>query len=266
MTIYKCFPGGRYKSLTMSYDDGTRHDERLVQIFNQNGIKGTFNINSGHLDRPDRIHREELKTLYEGHEVASHTYSHPTLERCPTIEIVEEITRDRKELEKIMGYPVRGFAYPNGSYNNEIVNMLPTLGIEYARIVGDSDNFNLPKDYLTWKSTCHHNHKLMEHAKTFVEANKSQYLYLMYVWGHSYEFAMQNNWELMEEFASFVGGREDIWYATNIEIVDYMNLLNNLKFTADGERVYNPSATSAWLSVDSKIVEVKGGTMVDLIS
>lgn len=265
MTVYKCFPGGRFKALTMSYDDGSRQDERLVQILNENGIRGTFHLNSGHLDRPDRIHREELKTLYAEHEVACHTYSHPTLERCPVYEIVEEITRDRKELEKIMGYPVRGMSYPNGSYNDEIVRMLPALGIEYARIVGDTDSFNMPKDYLTWKSTCHHNHNLMENAKRFVEAYKSQYLYLMYVWGHSYEFDMQNNWDLIEDFSRYVGGREDIWYATNIEIVDYMKLLDNLKFTADGARVYNSSAASAWLSVGERIVEIKGGDMVDLV-
>lgn len=265
MTVYNCFPGGKFKALTMSYDDGTIDDRRLVQIFNQNGIRGTFNLNSGLMNKPDKIQREELKTLYSGHEVACHTYSHPTLERCPMYEIVDEITRDRRELEKIMEYPVRGLAYPNGSYNNEIVRMLPALGIEYARVVGDTDNFSLPKDYMTWKATCHHNHNLMENAKKFVEATKSQYLYLMYVWGHSYEFSMQNNWGLMEEFCSYVGDREDIWYATNIEIVDYMKLLDNLKFTAAGERVYNPSAVSAWLSVDGRIIEVKGGTMVDIV-
>lgn len=69
----------------------------------------------------------------------------------------------------------------------------------------------------------------------------------------------------MKGFASFVGGREDIWYATNIEIVDYMKLLDNLKFTADGQRVYNPSAASAWLSVDGRVIKVKGGTIVDLV-
>ena len=45
--IYTCFPGGRHKVLTMSYDDGRQEDYRLVELFNKHGIKGTFNLNAG---------------------------------------------------------------------------------------------------------------------------------------------------------------------------------------------------------------------------
>ena len=62
-----------------------------------------------------------------------------------------------------------------------------------------------------------------------------------------------------------MGGREDIWYATNIEIIDYMQVLQNLKFSADSTAVYNPSAQSAWLVVDDRrIVEVPGGAYMKL--
>ena len=53
----------------------------------------------------------------------------------------------------------------------------------------------------------------MERAREFAELHKTQYLYMMYVWGHSYEFTADDNWELIEEFCRFIGGREDIWYA-----------------------------------------------------
>ena len=46
MKVYHCFPGGKFKALTMSYDDGYMEDIRLIEIFNQYGIKGTFNLNS----------------------------------------------------------------------------------------------------------------------------------------------------------------------------------------------------------------------------
>ena len=45
--IYKAFPGGKHKVLTLSYDDGKVQDRRLVKIFNKYGIKATFNLNSG---------------------------------------------------------------------------------------------------------------------------------------------------------------------------------------------------------------------------
>ena len=258
-TIYNCFPGGKHKVLTMSYDDGKIEDRRLVSIFNKNGIKGTFHLNSG-LDT-DRIPPEEFKTLYEGHEVSCHTYTHPTIERCPLEQVAQQILLDRKLLEEAVGYPVRGLSYPNGSYSEDIKKLLPALGIRYSRIVGSSDNFAMPRDFMEWKSTCHHNHNLLELGKQFIELHKTQYLYMMYVWGHSYEFGLQNNWELMEQFCEMVGHREDTWYATNIEIVDYMEVLERLQYFVNGSGVYNPSATSAWLSVDGVIVECKPGVV-----
>ncbi|MEJ0000406.1 MAG: hypothetical protein WDO13_15365 [Verrucomicrobiota bacterium] len=58
-------------------------------------------------------------------------------------------------------------------------------------------------------------------------------LRLLYVWGHSYEFDRDKNWELIEQFGAKVGGRDDIWYATNIEIVDYCEALRRVEFSAD---------------------------------
>ncbi|MBE5961446.1 MAG: polysaccharide deacetylase [Lachnospiraceae bacterium] len=263
--VYYCFPGGKFKVLTMSYDDGKQEDRRLVSIFNQYGIKGTFHLNYGLMDQDIRINKEEIKELYKGHEVSAHTYTHPTIARCPSEMIVEQVMEDRKGLESIVGYPIRGLSYPNGSYNDKIKELLPHLGIRYARIVGNSDWFDMPKDFLEWKATCHHNHDLLELGKQFVELTKKQYLYMMYVWGHSYEFSRDNNWEVMEEFCKMIGNRDDIWYATNIQIVDYMDVIERLQFSAKGDIVYNPSAASAWLVVnDEKYVEVKGGQTVQL--
>ena len=87
---------------------------------------------------------------------------------------------------------------------------------------------------------------------------------MMYVWGHSFEFTRDNNWELIEEFCQLVGNREDIWYATNIEIVDYMKAAKNLKFTIDADKVYNPGFDSVWINVDGMIVEVPGGKTVNI--
>ena len=41
------FPQGKEKAITLSYDDGVVEDERLVEIMRSNGVKGTFNINTG---------------------------------------------------------------------------------------------------------------------------------------------------------------------------------------------------------------------------
>ncbi len=262
--IYTCFPGGRHKVLTMSYDDGREEDRRLVELFDQNGIRGTFNLNAGLRDDPRRIPQSEYVELYKNHEIASHTYLHPTIARCPIEQVAQQILQDRRELEAICGKPVRGLAYPNGSTSGRIRELLPLLGIRYARVVPTAGGFAMPEDYYLWSGTCHHNDRLLERGRDFLDLFKTQYLYMMYVWGHSYEFTTYDNWQVMEDFCAMMGGHEDIWYATNIEIVDYMDAAERLQFTAAGDKVYNPSAQSIWIEVDKEKLEIPGGALVTL--
>lgn len=262
MQIYLCFPGGKHKALTMSYDDGKYQDRKLIEIFNKYGIKGTFHLNSDLLTNPERISKDEINSLYQGHEVSAHTCTHPTIARCPKEQIVQELYNDRVKLERIVGYPVRGLSCPNGSHNKQIRDILPSLGYEYARTVEETKDFGIPEDFFQWKATCHHNRDLMNLGEKFINLFKKQYLYLMYVWGHSYEFDNDDNWDLIENFCKMVGNRDDIWYATNIEIVDYLKSYELLRFSASMDFVINPMANSVWLSVDGQILEIKGGSRV----
>ena len=264
-TIYICFPGGKHKALTMSYDDGRQEDYRLVELFNRHGIRGTFNLNAGLESDTRRIPQSEWAELYKGHEIACHTYTHPTIARCPIEQVARQILSDREGLERLTGAPVRGLAYPNGSTSGRIRALLPMLGIRYARVVQTTGQFAMPEDFYSWAGTCHHNDRLVERGKDFLALFKTQYLYLMYVWGHSYEFADYDNWHVMEKFCAMMGGQENIWYATNIEIADYMDAAERLQFTAAGDRVCNPSAIPVWIEVDrEKHVEIPGGALVEI--
>ena len=264
--VYCCYPGGKHKALTLSYDDGKLADRRLVDIFNRNGIRATFNLNSGLMARDEgRIQAEEIPALYAGHEVASHTVTHPTIARSPLPEVAEEVLADRRALEAAVGKPVRGLAYPNGSLSEDIVRLLPACGIRYARVVGSSDSFGLPENPYRWQATCHHNHRLLEFGDQFLQLFKRQYLYLMYVWGHSYEFDDKGNWDLIEAFCEKMGGQEDIWYCTNIEFWDCMDDFRRLEFAADNRFVYNPNARDCWITVnDSAPIRLPGGELTQL--
>lgn len=258
----------------MSYDDGREPDKKLISILNKNGIKGTFHLNSGLLkDAPPtqndiyglRIPTEEIIEVYKGHEVSCHTLTHPTIARSPIAHVAKEILEDREKLEDIIGYTVRGLSYPNGSYSEEIKKMLPGLGIEYGRVVNTTGTFDMPRDFLEWKATCRHaDPNLLKYANDFLALSKKQYMYMFYVWGHSYEFPRDNNWDLIEKFCEKLGNRNDIWYATNIEIVDYLKACNNLQFSVNGNFVFNPSFESVWISVDEKIYEIPGGEQITL--
>ena len=269
--IYIQFPEGKHKVLTLSYDDGKIPDRRLLSILNEHGIKGTFNLNSGlennSFDQAynERIPCSEYKELYKGHEVASHTVTHPTIARCPKEQMVLQVIEDRRALEKIMGYTVRGLAYPNGSYDDNVVEALKACGIRYGRTVTSTHGFAMPEDFLRWNPTCHHSDpELFELTDKFIDLHKTQYLYMFYLWGHSYEFERDDNWKIIEKFSKKIGNKSDIWYATNIEIVDYLDAVNRVQVSVDGDFAFNPSSMSVWLEVDKKMVELKGGITTEL--
>lgn len=274
---FMLFPEGKYKAITFSYDDVTVHDRRLVELMNQYHVKGTFNVISGWLDRVETIEvnghqsdngtirTEELKELYKGHEVASHAYQHPDLLQLDSGAITYEILKDRDNLEKMVGYQVRGFAYPYGRYNSEIKECLKACGIKYARTVCDTLDFAVPQDFLEWHPTCHHdNSKLMELAKQFCEeVMPFQKTNLFYVWGHSFEFDRNQNWEVMEKLLQYIQPySKNIWTATNIEIYNYVQAYHQLEYTVDGLSVYNPTLMDVWLERENKVYKISSGTTV----
>lgn len=265
---FNCFPGGTFKALTLSYDDGTLHDIRLVSILNTYGIKATFHLNSGILDQEGYVSAKEVKALYAGHEISVHTVSHPFLDELPREAIIHEVLEDRQALEHLSGYPVRGMSYPYGSYNEEVTKLLPALGIEYSRTVHSTGSFAMPQQPLEWNPTCHHNAMLKAGEQLIALTGDMPWkrkLSLLYVWGHSYEFENHGNWHEIESFCRMMSAQKDIWFATNMEIIDYQNALGRLQFSADRTLVHNPSAISVWITVDQSPVEIKPGELKKLV-
>ncbi|MDQ1914161.1 polysaccharide deacetylase family protein [Paenibacillus sp. GD4] len=261
---YDRYPGGKTKALTLSFDDGRDHDRRFVSKLNEYGLKGTFHLNSGFLGKEGYITKEEIASLYAGHEVSAHTVDHPFLEQSPPDQIVREITEDRKALEALTGYPVRGMSYPFGTYNDRVALLLPALGIEYARTTASHGKFDMPSDWLRWHPTCHHK-QMVELADVFVAHQpRHSKMALLYVWGHSYEFENDGNWDLIDRFGERVGSRDDIWYATNAQIVEYAHAIGRLRFSVDGRLIHNPSASSVWVSAEGDCVEIPAGQVVRL--
>ena len=217
--IFMRYPGGLAKALTFSYDDGVQQDKRLMEIFNKNGLKGTFNINSAHLMAEERsfpegaIHRpmarREAIEAYNGelgknHEIAIHCHTHPFLDKLPRTLATYEVVKDRELLEGWFGRIIRGCAYPMGTYNDMTVEVLRGAGIAYARTTEITGQFLVPtNNWLKMPSTCHHNDPhLFDYLDRFLspEPDFWNHTYLFYVWGHAYEFENDNNWDRIEKF------------------------------------------------------------------
>lgn len=269
------FPGGKPKAFTTSYDDGVQQDVRLIEIMRKNGVHGTFNLNSGCFAAEGtvypagQVHRrmtlnECLKT-YAGSdiEVAVHGSTHPFLEAIPTGSAMMQVIEDRRSLEKAFGCIVRGMAYPYGTYSKDVVDILRLAGIAYSRTTEARLNFDIPTDWLRMGATCHHNHPaLNDLGDKFVNDKPNREPWLFYLWGHAYEFEGDDNWPRIEAFLAKVGTREDVWYATNIEIYDYVQAFRALISSVDGRMIYNPSAIDVWAEIDARVVRIPAGQAV----
>ncbi len=275
--MYMKLKDGKSKVLTLSYDDAVVQDIRLIGILDKYGLKGTFNINTGMYLPEDTVREKyygrmklsEAQALYigSGHEVAVHSLTHPFLEQMKWDEVAVEILEDRKNIEKQYGTLAQGMAYPYATYNNDVVEILKRSGICYSRTAKATLGFGFPENWLLLHPTCHHRDpKLMELARHFVEdhARYANANWMFYVWGHSYEFDRDKNWELIEEFAKYVGGREDIWYATNIEIYDYIKAYEALQTSVDKSIIHNPTTKDVWFIKDEKTYCVHAGETLRL--
>lgn len=225
------------KMLTFSYDDGVTQDVRLISLLNKYGIKGTFNINSellgleGHLVREGvhinhtKVNASDVRNIYEGHEIAAHTLTHPFL---PDIEddaeIIRQVEYDRLRLSELAGYEVVGFAYPGGgtNFNRRVADVIKRgTGIKYCRTTVSSYGFDPEPDLFCFRPSLYHHgdwEKLYSYAEEFVNL-RCQTQKMLYIWGHAYEFDINNSWERFEELLRFLSGREDIFYGTNRECI-----------------------------------------------
>ena len=267
---YMRFPEGRSKALTFSYDDGVKADKKLIEIFNKYGLKGTFNLNSLLFDCEcwhGKMDEEQTFKTYNGcrHEIALHGARHIFMDKVPLPEAVNEIVQNRVYLENKFGRIVRGLAYAYNGYNADIINMLKGLGVSYARTTESTHTFDIPKDWYRLNPTCHHGDAMLEELtdkflnKSPEDERKHREPWLFYIWGHSYEFDDNNNWHVIENLSKRVSGRKDIWFATNGEIRDYVSAYENLVFSIDGERVFNPSHTAVWIELRGKVYKINGG-------
>lgn len=276
------FPEGKTKAVTLSYDDGSRHDMRFVETLNRYGLKCTFNIMGNSVDNGMTMTREYIKEnmLDKGHEIATHGYFHRAHDLIRPIEGIREVLDSRIALERAFGMIIRGMAFPDRGIDplnrptvcERIRNYLCELDIEYCRTIGgDNDRFEMPDDWLFWMPTARHaNPKLFEYIDKFMSIDV-QSLYkasrsprLFFLWGHSFEFENNGNWELLDEICEKLSGKDDIWYATNMEICRYAKAYDALIYSAEGTTVYNPTLIDVWFDVDGTLYCVRSGETVNL--
>ena len=142
MVITKLYPNGKAKAFNVTYDDGVLQDVRFVEFLNKYNLKGTFNLNSGLIKHEfewmhengcvvKRLSKDKVVSLYQGHEIASHTLTHPYMDNLSESEILYELQSDKVNLEKLFGREVKGFAVPFDYYSELIESCVKKSGFSY---------------------------------------------------------------------------------------------------------------------------------------
>lgn len=222
---------GKKKAVTFSYDDGVEQDVRLVGLMNLYGMKATFNLNSGIQTNASgfvetksgimvrRMNQKGLRSLYQGHEIASHGLTHANLLDCDEETLYNEVFADKRNLEYLFEQEVVGYAYPYGCYHDMAVKVLADCGFRYARTVEPSAGFGMQRDLLRFKPCYHHNDAgIFEGIEKFLMMEVKEPA-LFYVWGHSYELDADQNWDHMEKILKRLAGHNDIFYGTNAQVL-----------------------------------------------
>ena len=267
MMIRKLFPGGNAKAFNVSFDDGVYQDIRFVELLNRYGLKGTFNINSGLMKQGfewthecgltvKRLPEDVVKVLYRGHEVASHTFSHPYMDHYSKTDILRELASDRFFLEQIFDREVTGYATPFYYYSDLVASCVKECGFSYARTSEESNDYSFPEDFYRWRgSKFHWDEDLEGYVEEFLKTDEE--LALCQIVGHSYDLDVLDMWDRMESVLHRVAGDENAVAMTNLELARYTAGMKLAQIT--DRKVRNESNMTLWFRVDGKVICLQPG-------
>ena len=218
--------GGKLKAVTFSYDDGVTQDERLIKLFDKYGLKCTFNINHDLIGHEGSLIREGVKvnhtkidasrirSVYEGHEVASHSLTHPYFSSLTEEEVIRQVKDDVKNLTEIFGYRVEGFAFPFHDQTEEnIATVKENVDLSYIRY-SYLDHSGAHRDrYHIHINALYDDEDIYERLEEF-KADDSSENSLFVIAGHAYEFEVKNDWEKIEKLLSYLKNDDAITVLT----------------------------------------------------
>lgn len=197
------------KQFVFAIDDGTVFDKKTISIFNKYGIKATFNLNSGLQDfvwfqdwlEVRRLRLEENKAIYDGHEVASHSLTHPYLTSLSDEDIYREVKQDIDNLRKIFHRDIETFSFPFDGYDKRSINIIKSLGITHIILPCIDDSFRRPIDTYHIRVTSWNIDDALNKVQRFIEDEQAEvFVYL----SHSYDYEYGNSYDKLEELCRIV--------------------------------------------------------------
>lgn len=217
------------KYIIFSLDDGTIYDKDVIALFNKYHIRGTFNLNSNlpeytwYTSTNKAIYRPNLINnihLYDNHEIASHTLTHPNLTQCDDNEILRQVNGDITYLKWIFRRDdIVGFAIPFSDYNEHIIKLIKNnTDVSYIRLPEIDESFTFPKDQYHIKVTALNIDRANELLDRFLKSRKKDLLFLYA--GHSYDFYLDNSFDKLESFLKRISSNEKVNITTLKDFIE----------------------------------------------
>lgn len=203
------------KRFVFAIDDGTVFDKKTIAIFNKYGIKATFNLNSGLQDfvwwkdwlEVRRLNLEENKSIYEGHEVASHSLTHPFLTSLSDEDVYREAKEDIDNLKNIFHRDIQSFSFPFDGFDERTIAIIKSLGITHIILPAIDDSFAYPVDPFHVKVTSWDIDDALVKVQRFIADEKAElFVYL----SHSYDYEYGGNYDKLEELCRIVCENDEI--------------------------------------------------------
>ena len=260
--IRKLYPGGKKKAFNVTFDDGVVQDIRFVGLLNKYGLKGTFNLNY-ELTRQEFewIHESGLVVkrlpewmvvdLYRGHEIASHSLTHPSLDNMPEDAIMYELGHDKWCLSQLFDCEIVGFGVPFDYYDEHIADCAKRLGFEYVRTSEETYSYVPPKDPYFWAAgTYHLIPGFCDIEEGFFDTDEE--LALCQIVGHSYDLDVMDLWDDYEELFCRISADPDVVPMTNIDLVRYLKAMDSVAISDFG--IENHSDLDLWFEIDGEAI------------
>ena len=270
--IRKLYPEGKKKAFNITFDDGVSQDARFVMLMNRYGLKGTFNLNYELMQQEfEWVHESGLVIkrlpewmvvdLYDGHEIASHSLTHPSLDQMPEDAIMYELGHDKWCLSQLFGCEITGFGVPFDYYDENVADCAKRWGFEYVRTSEESYSYRPPEDPYFWAAGTYH---VMPGFYDFVEGffDTEEELALCQIVGHSYDLDVMDLWAYYEELFRRISLNHDVISMTNGELVRYLKAMSTAEIADDYIR--NWSDRTLWFEIDGSVVCVEPGNRFEL--
>src|SRR5690554_3803220 len=125
----------KQKYIILTFDDGWSSQYDAYQMLKP--FKGTLYICPSFIGKEDRLTLRQLAEMYKnGWDISNHTFNHTNLLKVDPKAAYEEIYKCSEWIKnhgftRNQGY--LHFAYPEGAYNDEIIDILRELNILTAR-------------------------------------------------------------------------------------------------------------------------------------